>query len=192
MYSTTVSLLFVTNHCILHQLIDFLHFLFSSLSTDYDTRFETLIECFTKVGFTLPCALLWAHFSAVTGEKCADVCAAVATNNLSVVEGPPFCELTSCTACSAELMDSTLNRLAGIWKLAENAGFNAETPSNCSTFHSFDLNPCQGAPSTSAPIQSKEKDSAAKSAASYSHQWTSPCVAMTFMTTIAYLIVDLY
>jgi hypothetical protein len=71
--------------------------------------FSGLVDCYETIGFTTPCATLWAHFAASNTELCAGDCAGQITLN----GDPPLCELGSCLSCAADF-EAEFNDLAGL------------------------------------------------------------------------------
>jgi hypothetical protein len=77
-------------------------------------NFANLVTCYEKVGFTNPCATLWAHYTATNSKLCAAVCIptsdGIAMNDVT----QPDCPYTACYNCSTSFGED-FNMLAGIW-----------------------------------------------------------------------------
>jgi len=60
--------------------------------------FDSAVECYQNVGFSLPCAILWTYDSANTQKKCSDTCITKPSrpNN----GDPPSCPLDVCLECN--------------------------------------------------------------------------------------------
>jgi hypothetical protein len=147
--------------------------------------FTGLVACYQAVGFTSPCATLWAHFAATNTVLCASVCAGQLTLN-----GPaPLCTLGTCLSCGANFQGA-FTQLAGIgyvlkWnerkqgtiafvrllcvlifitlstgtrQSATNAGFDGDVAEPCSSFYPVDWDPCFTSNSTPlAPTSSAKQ-----------------------------------
>ena len=104
-------------------------------------RFETLVQCFANMGFTTPCATLWAHFSAANTVKCATLCLPDGTGYVQLNEDPPTCELAPCLACS-EAFQADFDALAG--RTLYNSGITENIIRPCDVFAHVDHDPCVG------------------------------------------------
>jgi hypothetical protein len=71
-----------------------------------NTRFDTLVKCYTDIGFTNDCATLWAHYGATNAVECAVVCLPDPSTSESLLFGdPPECEAQSCLTCIRVFQD---------------------------------------------------------------------------------------
>ena len=105
------------------------------ISPDLEGRFDKLIQCYTNIGFSPPCATLWAHFAATNANVCAVECVPdVTTNQIPLFLDPPFCPAAPCVACGAAKFEGPFNQLAGIWLSAINTGLVEELPYPCDAF----------------------------------------------------------
>lgn len=103
--------------------------------------FSKLQSCFTTLGFTSSCALLWAHYTATISLACSSTCTFGA--NLSS-SGPPNCDLPPCLNCSIPYA-AEVRKLGGLGISVANAGIVDENPRPCSTFTRITHDPCAGA-----------------------------------------------
>jgi hypothetical protein len=105
-------------------------------------RFETLIECYTDLGFTDSCAILWAHFGAASTVQCAVDCLPDGITGLVLVNGPPpTCELEACLTCS-EAFQADFDAIAG--RTLSNSGITERIARPCDDFYRVEHDPCVG------------------------------------------------
>jgi hypothetical protein len=105
-------------------------------------RFETLIGCYTELGFTDSCATLWAHLSAAISIQCSAFCIPDGTTGLVLVNGPsPTCELAACLTCT-EAFQADFYAIAG--RILYNSGITERIARPCDVFHSVEHDPCVG------------------------------------------------
>lgn len=117
----------------------------------FDRTFDNVVACYQKLGFTKPCATLWAHFSVTNLEQCQSVCAPVGGKITMNQDLPPTCPFTDCIPCSSQFT-MAFNQLAGVYRSAYNAGFNDYIAFPCSMFTRIEnLDPCEGFDGGSAP-----------------------------------------
>jgi hypothetical protein len=106
-----------------------------------DDRFEKMIQCYEEMGFTSPCATLWAHFGAVNAISCATFCfpnsQGVTTLNLD----PPTCEFAPCLACS-QTPQAEFDVLSG--RTLQNSGITERIIRPCSAFSRVEHDYCVG------------------------------------------------
>ena len=105
-------------------------------------RFDTLVQCFGKMGFTTPCATLWAHLSAATTSQCASLCVPDGTGYTKLNEDdPPVCEFAPCLACSQDFQ-TDFDAIAG--RTLYNSGITERIVRPCSVFGRVDHDACVG------------------------------------------------
>ena len=113
--------------------------LVTSCGTTYFTgqrSFSTLVTCFRYAGFTEPCAKLWSHFTATTGELCANEC----LGGLYQLNGdPPECAPGECIACGQQFQQD-FDDISGSTPLK--AGFTEQPAHACSLFYPVVHDPC--------------------------------------------------
>lgn len=104
-------------------------------------RFDTLVQCFANMGFTTPCATLWAHLSAVTTAQCATLCIPDGNGYTKLNEDPPTCELAPCLDCSKEFQ-ADFDAIAG--RTLYNSGITERIVRPCDVFSRIEHDPCVG------------------------------------------------
>lgn len=138
--------------------LDFIDSFTAGCGVDYYLYrdFGKLVTCIQQANFTTPCATLWAHFTAANAFKCSTQCFAQIGNggqSQPYNAGPPFCNLSSCLACSSQF-EADFNDLAGINKSPYNAGIVDKIAYPCSDFFRVDsLDPCIDTSPTASPVQ---------------------------------------
>lgn len=104
-------------------------------------RFETLIQCFEEMGFSTPCATLWAHHSAASTVQCGTVCLPDGTGFTKLNEDPPTCEFAPCLACT-QTFQGDFDAIAG--RTLYNSGITERIIRPCDVFSRVDHDPCVG------------------------------------------------
>jgi hypothetical protein len=112
-----------------------------TLSTGSD-RFNKLIQCYRDMGFTTPCATMWAHSAAVSTIQCGVVClpdaSGITTLNL---DSPPTCLFAACLQCSADFQVD-FDILAG--RTLYNSGITERIVRSCDVFTRIEHDHCVG------------------------------------------------
>ncbi|KAI2506999.1 hypothetical protein MHU86_7384 [Fragilaria crotonensis] len=98
--------------------------------------FSTLVSCYRYAGFTEPCASLWSHLTATSGELCANECIGA---NSELNGDPPECALEECGACGQPFQQD-FDDISGRapWK----SGFTEPRAHYCSSFYPLVHDPC--------------------------------------------------
>jgi hypothetical protein len=110
-------------------------------STD-PNRFDKLAGCFADMGFTTPCATLWAYSAATAAFKCAGVCITEDDTQQTVLNGPaPACENEACLSCS-NVWQGDFDALAG--RTTYNSGITERIARPCDRFTRIVHDPCPG------------------------------------------------
>jgi hypothetical protein len=165
-----------------------------------DSDFNNLISCYSKIGFSTPCATLYAHNTATNFYLCGKqgLCFPdQATNELPMNDlTQPGCPFTACYNCSVPF-GTAFDLLSGLGRNAYNAGFNDAVALPCSYFtrvsHNdtcFALTPTVSpAPNAVAtPQPQAASPSPPTSPTSSSRQlWVHSCVASWTSTTLLLL-----
>jgi hypothetical protein len=107
------------------------------------TRFDTLIKCYTAMGFSDDCATLWAHYAATNSVQCADFCLPQPSTGLSLLHGdPPQCEAQSCLTCTRVFQDD-FDDIVG--RTTYRSGITERIVQNCEDIYRVDHgDPCVG------------------------------------------------
>ena len=136
-----------------------------TFNQDVNGRFDTLVSCFTSMGFSEQCSTLTAHFSATNAALCASVCIPDLSGNIVLNEASPTCALGPCLSCSVNFTVD-YNLIGG--RTLQGSGILEQIARPCSTLYPVNLDPCQGALATMAPTgapQSASKPTGTTSAA---------------------------
>jgi hypothetical protein len=96
-----------------------------------DDRFETMVQCYEKMGFTTPCASLWAHFGSTNSINCGGVCFPDAQGFTKLNEDAPTCEYAPCLECSQQ-PQAEFDALAG--RTLFNSGITERIIRSCDSF----------------------------------------------------------
>ncbi len=98
--------------------------------------FSTLVTCYRYAGFTEPCATLWSHMTATSGEMCASECLAA---NSQLNGDPPECAPEECGACG-EPFKPVFDDISGFtpWK----SGFTEALAHPCREYFPVVHDPC--------------------------------------------------
>jgi hypothetical protein len=116
------------------------------LSQDLENRFDTMVKCFSSLGFSSDCSLLWAHRGAANAPLCAAICFA----DLSYNGDPPTCNLAPCLACALPFQED-YDRIGG--RTYSGSGITESIGRPCSQFFRVTHDPCVGAIVTIPPTQ---------------------------------------
>ena len=97
------------------------------------------INCYMNLGFTEPCATIWARDSQHTSKfnVCLTQCLAPGQN---VTGPPPDCALSSCVECDDTKSGPTFNAYAG--RTRRNSGIWSGIARSCSSIQSVQQNTC--------------------------------------------------
>jgi hypothetical protein len=105
----------------------------------FSKDFDTLVSCFSDMGFTQECATLWAHFSATNGANCATDCLPDETG-LTLLHGPaPECEPQGCLTCQAGFR-LDFEAIGGL--VFNQAGITERIAKDCDSFYRVTHDPC--------------------------------------------------
>lgn len=104
-------------------------------------RFDELIQCYTDMGFTEPCATMWAHLGAANTIECGAVCLPDSTGVTKLNEDPPTCEFAPCLQCS-EAFQADFDTLAG--RTLYNSGITERIVRTCDSFSRIEHEHCVG------------------------------------------------
>eukprot|EP00540_Astrosyne_radiata_P017432 CAMPEP_0116833406 /NCGR_PEP_ID=MMETSP0418-20121206/6418_1 /TAXON_ID=1158023 /ORGANISM="Astrosyne radiata, Strain 13vi08-1A" /LENGTH=356 /DNA_ID=CAMNT_0004462851 /DNA_START=32 /DNA_END=1102 /DNA_ORIENTATION=- len=118
-----------------------------SLSGSNPNRFQALIDCMSdptkSIGFSEPCARLWAHYSALNFFLCSEPCASGLTGTISFNGPPPKCEPSDCRQCTIDLIQDIFDDLSGF--TMNGAGFLEDIVYPCDEYYPIFHDPCIGA-----------------------------------------------
>jgi hypothetical protein len=102
-----------------------------------DSDFTNLISCYSKVGFSTPCATLYAHNTATNFYLCGKqgVCFPDQTTKELYMNDftQPGCPFNACYNCSVAF-GAMFDQLSGLGRNAYNAGFNDAVALPCNYF----------------------------------------------------------
>jgi hypothetical protein len=125
----------------------------------FSKDFDELLSCFSDLGFTQECSILWAHAGATNGAKCALQCLPDSETGLTLLNGdPPECEIQACLTCQGDFRVD-FDAIAGLGSY--NAGITERIARDCDLFYRVTHDPCVGIGGTSptvpvAPVASPE------------------------------------
>lgn len=112
-----------------------------TLSTAAD-RFDKLVQCYTDMGFTTPCATMWAHLGAANAIQCGSVCLPDSSGVTKLNEdNPPICEFAPCLECSLDFQ-ADFDTIAG--RTLYNSGITERIVRPCDVFTRIEHDHCEG------------------------------------------------
>jgi hypothetical protein len=77
-------------------------------------KFADGVQCFIDVGFTPPCADLWAKNALSTTEGCFGICFVSDATDSPNNGPPPQCELEDCLQCDEDFSGPVFQKVAGL------------------------------------------------------------------------------
>ena len=117
-------------------------------------RFNNLIDCLGEsgdVGYSRPCATLWAYYSATNAYNCSAPCAAGFGGDVPLNKDLPGCPFSDCLACAEDVFQADMNLQSG--RSDPNSGMLEQSARACDEFSFVTHDPCPGVTFTASPTQ---------------------------------------
>lgn len=104
------------------------------------TKFNDGVQCFEDVGFSPPCADLWAKTAVATATGCFGICFNSDATDSPSNGPPPQCELDDCLQCDEDYTGPVFTRVAGLNR--RSAGLLSDIARPCDTIADIEHQVC--------------------------------------------------